>query len=230
MRVDYTDRTGMATRSTALPGRESTVIVPPWPRPRCAVRCALVPLETIGVRWKHSYAPLMQRSGLIVEVPEASATVDQWRQRLDPLAPFGVPPHITVLFPFVKPTEIDEDTTAKLRRLAASVRSFQFRLTHVRWFEQQVLWLAPDPGARFVELTAQAVEAFPDYLPYGGQFTEVIPHLTIGDNGAPEQMAAAAQSLLPDLPIAATANAITLMVERPDRGWQVRARFPLAGR
>lgn len=169
----------------------------------------------------------MQRSGLIIEVPEASRVVDQWRQQLDPLAPRGVPPHITVLFPFVEATEIGRDTTAKVHRLAASVRSFQFRLTHTRWFEPQVLWLAPDPSAPFVELTARAAEAFPDYPPYGGQFTEVVPHLTIGDGGAPEQMAAAARSLLPDLPISATANAITLMIERPDRSWQVRARFPL---
>jgi 2'-5' RNA ligase len=123
----------------------------------------------------------MQRSGLIIEVPEASAVVDQWRQQLDPLAPLGVPPHITVLFPFVKATEIDQDTTAKIQRLAASVRSFQFRLTHTGWFEQQVLWLAPNPEAPFVELTARAAGAFPDYPPYGGQFTEVIPHLTIAD-------------------------------------------------
>jgi hypothetical protein len=47
-------------------------------------------------------------------------------------------------------------------------------------------------------------------------------------------MAAAARSLLPDLPISATANAITLVVERPDRGWQVHkqvsARQPLNAR
>jgi 2'-5' RNA ligase len=182
----------------------------------------------IGVRWAHSYAPVMQRSGLIIEVPEASPVVDPWRQQLDPLAPRGVPPHITVLFPFVDATDISQDTTAKVQRLAASVRSFRFRLTHAGWFEPQVLWLAPAPSEPFVELTARAAEAFPDYPPYGGQFTEVIPHLTIGDGGAAEQMAAAARDLLPGLPISATANAITLMVERPDRHWQVRARFPLA--
>lgn len=88
---------------------------------------------TIGVHWAHSYAPLMQRSGLIIEVPEASPVVDQWRQKLDPLAPLGVPPHITVLFPFVKAKEIDQDTTAKLRNLAASVRSFRFRLSRAGW-------------------------------------------------------------------------------------------------
>lgn len=172
----------------------------------------------------------MQRSGLIIEVPEASPVVDQWRQQLDPLAPLGVPPHITVLFPFVKAIDIDQDTTAKLRNLAASVRRFRFRLSHTAWFDHQVLWLAPDPGAPFVELTARAADAFPDYPPYGGQFTEVVPHLTIGDNGAPELMAAAAQSLLPDLPLSATAKAITLMVERADRGWEVHTRFPLASR
>lgn len=170
----------------------------------------------------------MQRSGLIIEVPEASPVVDRWRQRLDPLAPFGVPPHITVLFPFITATEIGQDTTAKLHQLAVSVRSFQFRLTGIGWFEQQVLWLDPDPRAPFVELTARAAKAFPDYPPYGGQFTQVIPHLTIGDNGAPEQMAAAARRLLLDLPISATANAITLMVEKPDRRWQVHTTFPLA--
>jgi hypothetical protein len=78
-------------------------------------------------------------------------------------------------FPFVEATGIGPDTPAKLGPLAVSVRSFQFRLTHAGWFEQHVLRLAPDPEAPFVELTARAAHAFPDYPPYGGQFTDVVP-------------------------------------------------------
>jgi 2'-5' RNA ligase len=170
---------------------------------------------------------MVQRSGLIIEVVEARDVVDRWRGQLDPLAPLGVPPHITVLFPFVPATKVVRETLDKLDRLAASAHSFQFRLTDVGRFDQRVLWLGPDPVTPFVELTTRAVEAFPDYLPYGGQFNEVVPHLTIGDSDAVEQLTAAARSLRPSLPISATAQAITLMVERPNRRWQVHSRFPL---
>lgn len=173
---------------------------------------------------------MVQRSGLIIEVPEASAVVDRWRGQLDPLAMLGVPPHITVLFPFVEATELGPDTIDKVHRLVASVHSFHFQLTHVGWFEPRVLWLGPDPTTPFVELTALAVDAFPDHPPYGGQFSEVVPHLTIGDSDAAARMAVAARSLLPVLPISATAHEITLMVERPDRSWQAHSRFPLADR
>ena len=77
-------------------------------------------------------------------------------------------------------------------------------------------WLGPRDPAPFTALTDLVFTAFPSCPPYGGQYAEVIPHLTIGHAGGPQALAAAAESVRPLLPIEATATEIILMaVPRP---------------
>jgi 2'-5' RNA ligase superfamily len=117
-------------------------------------------------------------SGLIIEVPEAEGAVAAWRKRLDPQAALGVPAHITVLFPFAAADRLDDSSIAILSRLVASVGSFEFHLVRTAWSGETTLWLAPEPAAPFNQLTELLSGAFPAYPPYGGQFAEVVPHLT----------------------------------------------------
>lgn len=171
----------------------------------------------------------MSRSGLIVEVPEAEPAVAQWRAQLDRTAALGVPAHVTVLFPFAEPTAIDESMLAELRALIATVAAFEFRLARSGWFGDRVVWLAPEPAGPFRRLTRLVSAAFPAYPPYEGQFADVVPHLTVGDLGAPEELRAAERGVLPHLPISAVARSTSLMVERPDGRWERRATFALGG-
>jgi hypothetical protein len=46
------------------------------------------------------------QSAVLVPVPEAERAVSRHRARLDAAAALGVPAHVTVLFPFVPPSEI----------------------------------------------------------------------------------------------------------------------------
>jgi 2'-5' RNA ligase len=168
------------------------------------------------------------RSGLIIEVPEAETAVAGWRERLDPQAALGVPAHITVLFPFAAPERLDDAAFATVGRLVAAAASFEFQLTRTAWFGDTTLWLAPDPAAPFRQLTELLSGAFPAYPPYGGQFAEVVPHLTIGDQGEQQQLLDAERDVQQHLPIGASARAVSLMVERPDRRWERLAAFGLA--
>jgi len=66
---------------------------------------------------------------------------------------------------------------------------------------------------------------------------EVIPHLTIGQEGDLTALRAAAESVRPYLPIEAAAAEITLMVGpspgapgAPPGRWRALAAFPLVGR
>jgi hypothetical protein len=43
-----------------------------------------------------------------------------------------------------------------------------------------VLWLAPRGPSPFSALTRRVYQPFPGFPPFGGQFDEIIPHLTIG--------------------------------------------------
>ncbi len=47
-------------------------------------------------------------SALMVLVPEAETLVKPFRDRYDPSAAAGVPAHITLLYPFKHPNEVDQ--------------------------------------------------------------------------------------------------------------------------
>jgi 2'-5' RNA ligase len=168
-------------------------------------------------------------SALIVEVPEAEAAVRAHRGRLDENAGFGIPAHVTVLAPFVPPGDIGPAVRGELSRLFGEMPRFRFRLTGTAWFGEDVLWLAPDEPARFRALTERVHAAFPAYPPFGGQFDEVVPHLTVGLRQPLADLRVAEQALQPWLPIEAEAHAVTLMTGPVSGGpWSRAARFPLA--
>jgi 2'-5' RNA ligase len=174
----------------------------------------------------------MGESVLIVPVPAVEPTVRRLRNKLDPASRAGLPAHVTVLYPFA-PTPLQNDVVDDLARLFATVDRFDFELSGVGWFEDRVLYLAPNPPEPFQALTARVAARHPDYLPYGGAFPTVIPHLTVGEGGRHKAMARAAHRLQKRIPLYATAAEVWLMAEgRDGRNWYIDHVFPLgpAGR
>jgi len=96
----------------------------------------------------------------------------------------GIPAHITLVYPFAAPEAIDAGAVSRLRALFRRAERVAYSLVETRRFGDQVLYLAPSPDEPFRLLTKIIMAEFPDYPPYGGAFSEVIPHLTIAD-GAP---------------------------------------------
>jgi hypothetical protein len=138
-----------------------------------------------------------------------------------------VPAHVSVLYPFAPPSQIDEQMLGQLGKLVATVASFDYSLTRMGWFGEEVLWLAPDPAEPFRTLTRLLSEAFPTYPPYGGRFDKVIPHLTVADRGRCAEMRAAEQSLRGQLPLRSAARSVTLIVEDESGRWTRSAEFAL---
>jgi 2'-5' RNA ligase len=168
------------------------------------------------------------KSGLIVEVPEAEAAVREPRSRLDSSARLGVPAHITVLFPFVPPAHIDDAVLLRLAGIFAALPAFAHRLVRTNWFDEDVLWLAPEDDAPFRSLTESVHREFPDYPPFGGQFEDVIPHLTIADRCPLEQMQSAEDLVARHLPIIAMARRVSLFVQHDASGaWTLATSFAL---
>ncbi len=170
-------------------------------------------------------------SALMVAVPQAEALVAAWRRRFDPSAAWGVPAHVTVLYPFAHPATLDADLRARVRELLAAAEPFAFSLSAVRTFGDDVLYLAPDPDQPFRRLTGLVAMAFPDYPPYGGAFAEVIPHLTVADRAPAARMRDARAAVERGLPVACSASEVVLMAGSPTPGsWRVVDAFPLGGR
>jgi hypothetical protein len=158
----------------------------------------------------------MPRTALIVVVPEAEPAVGELRLAHDWSAALGVPAHITILFPFADPAEIDE---AAIAEVVASVPAFDFELDRVERFDDGLVWLRAEPSEPFVALTTAVWRRFPDYPPYEGVHDVLIPHLTVS---------AVPVELDIELPIGTSAREVTLIEEAADGRWFVRRVFPLS--
>lgn len=133
--------------------------------------------------------------------------------------------HITALGPFVHRRDVDDQLRATLRSLLAPVQAFTFELARVERFSSGLTYLSPEPAEPFQRLTAVLTAAFPDWPPYGGAFSDVVPHLSIGENLPESEVGALEQQL----PIAATAGEVALTWWSSD-SVATLATFPLLSR
>lgn len=150
---------------------------------------------------------------LIVPVPDADGLLQKSAREA------GLPPHITVFYPFLNVRTIDSDTESALAALLEAVPCFDFEFSDIGRFPG-VVYLSPEPATPFVEMTQALAERWPDHQPYEGAFEEIIPHLTVA-YGAPIPNGLAEQ-----LPVRLRAEEVWLM-SRVARRWTRRRVFPL---
>lgn len=134
-----------------------------------------------------------------------------------------LPPHITVLYPFVPAHAIDSALEAAVVDVLAGVAPFRFRLARVASFPG-VLYFEPHPVEPFLELAEAFCARWPEFPPYGGEFDEIVPHLTVSIGEVPSGLVARLERLLP---IEATAREVWLLTQGVDHRWTTRKRFHL---
>lgn len=170
------------------------------------------------------------QSTLFAPVPEAEPWVKDLRERYDPIAAAGVPAHVTVLFPFISPDLITDNDLARTTETFQRFRPFEFRLEQVGRFPES-LYLVPEPDEPFILLTEAIAREFPEYPPYGGKFTEIVPHLTVADRST--EFSDIAETELSEImkelgPIHAVCNVVELY-ENSSGHWRWAQSFPLKG-
>jgi 2'-5' RNA ligase len=170
----------------------------------------------------------LPETALICHVPEAEPFIGKFRERFDPPARRNVPAHVTILYPFMPPADVDDGVIAQLRAVAESVPRFGFRLKDTRRFTVGSLYLAPEPGASFSRLTDAVYRAFPDYPPFGGKFDTVVPHVTVahGDPQTLGEVDIALRISLPPAGIAARCHGM-ILIENTSGVWQPMQTFEL---
>jgi 2'-5' RNA ligase len=174
--------------------------------------------------------PEPTQTAVIIPVGPAEAAVAEHRRRLDAAASLGVPAHVTVLYPFVPPNEVDDSVVSRLAAVFATAASFDCAFDRCAWFGEDVLWLAPGRDQAFRDLTRRVAAEFPSYLPYGGEHGEVIPHLTIGEakRGTTDDLRAAEADVSRKLPVTARIERALLIAgsDQPN-SWHTVAELPL---
>jgi 2'-5' RNA ligase len=127
----------------------------------------------------------MPETALICRVPESERFIARYRERFDPSARRNVPAHVTILYPFMAPGNVDPAVLAQLADIARSVPRFEYRLTELRRFPV-ALYLAPQPDSSFAALTDAVYRVFPDFPPFEGKFPVLVPHVTVAHGDEPQ--------------------------------------------
>ncbi|WP_344149987.1 2'-5' RNA ligase family protein [Kribbella yunnanensis] len=182
-----------------------------------------------------AWAARTELTAILITVPELAAYTDRWRSvsrsSARPHVPLTelIPPHVTVLVPWVvEPTEDDVD---RLRAVTRSVQPFDLSFPTAGQFPNGTAWLRPEPFDAVRGLLASVYAAFPECPPYGGEFADPHPHLTISSSkqGGPT-VVAEAQTVL-DAEPAPVVRLAELGLWREDKNgvWSQFDTVPLGG-
>lgn len=148
-----------------------------------------------------AWAARTELTAILITVPELAAYTDRWRSvsrsSARPQVPLTelIPPHVTVLVPWV--AEPTEDDLARLQTALSTVQPFELSFPTAGQFPNGTAWLKPEPFDQVRALLLTVFEAFPECPPYGGDFPDPHPHLTISSStqGGPEVVAEANAAL-----------------------------------
>ncbi len=169
-------------------------------------------------------APPEPASAIVLRVPVPPG-LERLRRRWDTAARAGIPAHVTILYPFVPASDLAAADRSTLALVARRVEPFEVSFRRVGRFPT-VVYLSPEPSAPISTLTDAVVASYPDRLPYGGAFEEVVPHLTVTEaETAPfDEIALDAARWLP---FTFRATALEVLVESTGGRWRRHWRLPL---
>jgi 2'-5' RNA ligase len=153
--------------------------------------------------------------------------LERLRRRRVGNAAVGVPAHMTLLHPFIEPEGLRASVRRRLREVAASHASFDYRQTRMaEW--PDAIFVAVDPIAPFVRVHLDLQAAFPDWPIYGaGAGFEFEPHITIADRQGKLEPGVREHPAWRALPRAARSESIDVIATRPDGRWRLVWRIPL---
>ncbi len=146
-----------------------------------------------------------------------------------------MPPHVTILYPFVPASQLDPSVRRSLAAIALTTEPFEVTFARIGRFPG-VVYLAPDPAEPFVRLTEAVASRFPEHPPYGGAFEEVVPHLTVvegaetASGGQSTSLDAIASEATRSLPIRRAVRALEVIVQGDDGRWRRHWRLALGVR
>lgn len=123
-------------------------------------------------------SPTLETAVLILPSFEVQAFAAPLRRKAMPDRWMHVPAHLTLLYPFAPPGEVD-GALPRLRDAMASVAPFDVTLDRYGRFPTALV-LEPSDPRPLLDLHRRLAAAFPEFPIYGGEFGhELRPHLTL---------------------------------------------------
>ncbi|MEO8177262.1 MAG: 2'-5' RNA ligase family protein [Deltaproteobacteria bacterium] len=163
-----------------------------------------------------------RETSIDLHFPSLGRLLEPWRSASVAVATKGVPPHVSLLYPW-RPPPLSSQDLAALRSAVADCPMFSIQFARVGRFSSSVLFLEPTRDAPLGELMRRIQEAFPDTPPYGGSFSDPTPHLTIAKAQTESELARLEReitlALVPHLPLTLRVEHIVVMEEGVAGEW-----------
>ena len=157
---------------------------------------------------------------LVVSLP---AALEALRLRSIADAAAGVPPHVTLLYPFAEEAQVDDRVMGLVTAIAARHPVLRLTLGEGRRFPD-TLYASVEPDAPLRALHDELADAFPTLPLYGGAF-DFVPHVSIAEGPAVADPGALDDPAWTALPVEQLVDAIALITGRDGR-WATPRRFP----
>jgi 2'-5' RNA ligase len=182
--------------------------------------------------------PWAARTGLtaiLIAVPELAAFTDRWRSvsysSARPTMALSelIPPHVTVLVPWLQDPKPDK--VHRLEEALAAIQPFDLSFSTAGQFPNGTTWLRPEPFDQVTGLIRTVLETFPECPPYGGEHPDPHPHLTISSSaqGGAQLLAEAEAALAAEEVPSVHLDDLTIWREGDDGVWQLTGSVPLGG-
>jgi 2'-5' RNA ligase len=166
-------------------------------------------------------------TAVLVHVPEAEPVVGRWRLQHTYDAPLGVPPHVTLLVPWVPVDDLNDDVEERLAEVISQAEQFDVTFACTARFPD-VLYLEPRPSEPFSALTDAIAAEWPEHPPYQGEHETVVPHLTVAESEDEGLLGQIRADVEPKLPLQTRVTEAQLYAEDEAGRWHQRSRLPLA--
>lgn len=175
---------------------------------------------------------MARESAIDIHLESLDELVAFWRQATVEVATKGVPPHITLLYPW-RVAPLSEEDTREVQKVLERHHSFEIHFAKVSHFGKRVIYLALDERSEKAvrQLMQVLFRAFPETPLYGGAFSDPTPHLTIAkandDKHFEQLMQEISRALAPKLPIKHQVSGVSIIEEAEDDFWHLRASVSL---
>jgi len=166
--------------------------------------------------------PTSGQTGLVIPVPAADALLASVGARYPGTVREGVPAHVSLLYPFVAATGLDERVTSTLGELLAKQAPMPLQFTEC-YRQNGFVALRPDPMDGLTELVDKTHRQWPEVVPYEGVYGDVEPHLTVTMRCSAETAVTIEQEVTAELPISAELREAWLVAFEGQ--WTLRGRF-----
>jgi hypothetical protein len=172
-----------------------------------------------------------RETSIDIHVPELTAVLAPWRDVTIPVAAKGVPPHLSLLYPWRTPPLTAQDLAA-LHGAIAGFAPFPITFTRLGRFSPTILFLQLADDTAILTLIRAIHTVFPDTPPYGGAFPGSTLHLTVAKATSDAELDQLEQevmiALAPNLPLVVQVQQIVVMEEDHNGDWHNIALIPLA--